>query len=147
MRDVAFGQYYPGTSLIHKLDPRSKILMLIAFMVLIFCAFNYYSHFPGQCTDGQAGNRHHHPRQGDRCPAQGGACPPEAEPLCEGIPPRCLRRGRGRSHGGYFEVRNGSLYKCRSTDLLKMWLTISFKFDTLNTRNNVRLRTCSVYPY
>lgn len=43
MRDVAFGQYYPGTSLIHKLDPRSKILMLIAFMVLIFCAFNYYS--------------------------------------------------------------------------------------------------------
>lgn len=43
MRDVAFGQYYPGRSLVHRLDPRSKILMLIAFMVLVFCAQNYYS--------------------------------------------------------------------------------------------------------
>ncbi len=43
MRDVAFGQYYPGRSIIHRLDPRSKILMLIAFMVLVFCTQNYYS--------------------------------------------------------------------------------------------------------
>lgn len=43
MRDVAFGQYYPGRSIVHKIDPRSKILMLIAFMVLVFCSQNYYS--------------------------------------------------------------------------------------------------------
>lgn len=43
MRDVAFGQYYPARSLLHKLDPRSKILTLIAFMVLVFCTMNYYS--------------------------------------------------------------------------------------------------------
>lgn len=43
VRDVAFGQYFPGKSLIHKLDPRAKILMLIAYLVIIFCTFNYAS--------------------------------------------------------------------------------------------------------
>ena len=43
VRDVAFGQYFPGKSLIHKLDPRAKILLLIGFLVIIFCTFNYFS--------------------------------------------------------------------------------------------------------
>ncbi len=29
VRDVAFGQYFPAKSLIHKLDPRAKIIMLM----------------------------------------------------------------------------------------------------------------------
>ena len=41
MRDVAFGQYFPGSSLVHRLDPRAKILMFIAYIVIIFCTFNY----------------------------------------------------------------------------------------------------------
>ena len=41
MRDVAFGQYFPGNSLIHRLDPRVKILLFIAYIVIIFCTFNY----------------------------------------------------------------------------------------------------------
>ncbi len=41
MRDVAFGQFYPGNSLLHKLDPRSKIILLVAFIVLVFCTSNY----------------------------------------------------------------------------------------------------------
>ena len=41
VRDVAFGQYFPANSLIHRLDPRAKIIMLIAFLVLVFCTFNY----------------------------------------------------------------------------------------------------------
>ena len=41
VRDVAFGQYFPAKSLIHKLDPRAKIIMLIAFLALVFCTFNY----------------------------------------------------------------------------------------------------------
>ena len=41
VRDVAFGQYFPAKSLIHRLDPRAKIIMLIAFLVLVFCTFNY----------------------------------------------------------------------------------------------------------
>ena len=43
VRDVAFGQYFPGKSIIHRLDPRAKIIMLIAYLVIVFCTFNYFS--------------------------------------------------------------------------------------------------------
>lgn len=43
VRDVAFGQYFPAKSLIHKLDPRAKIVMLVAFLIIVFCTFNYAS--------------------------------------------------------------------------------------------------------
>lgn len=43
VRDVSFGQYFPGNSLIHRLDPRAKIISFIAFVVIIFCTFNYVS--------------------------------------------------------------------------------------------------------
>ena len=36
VRDVAFGQYFPAKSLIHKLDPRAKIIMLIAFLAVSY---------------------------------------------------------------------------------------------------------------
>ncbi len=41
IRDVALGQYMPGKGIVHKADPRLKILILIAFIVLIFCSFNF----------------------------------------------------------------------------------------------------------
>ena len=41
VRDVAFGQYFPTKSVIHRLDPRAKILIFIAYIVIIFCTFNY----------------------------------------------------------------------------------------------------------
>ena len=43
VRDVTLGQFYPGNSFIHRLDPRSKILLLIGYLVIIFCTFNYLS--------------------------------------------------------------------------------------------------------
>lgn len=43
VRDVTLGQYYPGNSVIHRLDPRSKILLLIGYLTIIFCTFNYLS--------------------------------------------------------------------------------------------------------
>lgn len=43
VRDVAFGQYFPTKSLVHRLDPRAKILLLIGYLVIIFCTFNYVS--------------------------------------------------------------------------------------------------------
>lgn len=43
VRDVAFGQFFPGKSLIHRLDPRAKLLMLVAFLVIVFCTFTYPS--------------------------------------------------------------------------------------------------------
>ena len=41
VRDVAFGQYFPGKSLMHRLDPRAKLVCFVAFVVLIFFSFNY----------------------------------------------------------------------------------------------------------
>lgn len=43
MRDVTLGQYFPSDSVLHRLDPRLKIVSLIAFIVLTFCTFNFYS--------------------------------------------------------------------------------------------------------
>ena len=43
MRDIAFGQFYPGRSLLHKLDPRAKIILLVSFIVLVFCTSNYFA--------------------------------------------------------------------------------------------------------
>ena len=43
LNDVAFGQYYPTQSFVHRLDPRIKILALISIIVLLFCASNFYS--------------------------------------------------------------------------------------------------------
>lgn len=36
MTDITLGQYFPGNSAIHKMDPRTKILFALFFMVIIF---------------------------------------------------------------------------------------------------------------
>ncbi|MDR0404578.1 MAG: energy-coupling factor transporter transmembrane protein EcfT [Oscillospiraceae bacterium] len=41
--DVVFGQYLPGESVLHKLDPRIKILLSIAQIALVFFANSYES--------------------------------------------------------------------------------------------------------
>ena len=43
MSDITFGQFIDTNSFIHKLDPRCKLLLLIAFIVFIFIAGNYIS--------------------------------------------------------------------------------------------------------
>ena len=43
MRDITLGQYFPCDSILHRLDPRLKIVSLIAFIVLTFCTFNFYA--------------------------------------------------------------------------------------------------------
>ena len=36
MQEVAFGQYYPAKSFVHKMDARIKILAVIAYIVGVF---------------------------------------------------------------------------------------------------------------
>lgn len=43
VRDITLGQFIPGHSLIHRLDARAKLLMLLAMIVFIFVAGNYVS--------------------------------------------------------------------------------------------------------
>ena len=38
LKDITLGQYFPGNSVIHRLDPRTKLLMLVVYIVALFTA-------------------------------------------------------------------------------------------------------------
>ena len=38
LKDITLGQYFPGTSVIHRLDPRTKLLGVILYIVALFLA-------------------------------------------------------------------------------------------------------------
>ena len=42
LNDVTFGQYYPTQSFVHRMDPRAKIVLVIAYIVAIFLANNFF---------------------------------------------------------------------------------------------------------
>ena len=41
IRDITLGQYYPGDSSVHQLDPRVKIIVTIAYIVALFIADSF----------------------------------------------------------------------------------------------------------
>lgn len=43
MRDVTIGQYYPANSVVHRADPRFKLVILILFMVTVFFCESFLS--------------------------------------------------------------------------------------------------------
>ena len=44
LKDITLGQYFPGNSVIHRLDPRTKLIMLVVYIVALFCAANWISY-------------------------------------------------------------------------------------------------------
>ena len=42
IRDITIGQYFPGQSALHKMDPRIKILLSILYIVMLFVADNMW---------------------------------------------------------------------------------------------------------
>ena len=38
LKDITLGQYFPGNSAVHRLDPRTKLIMLVAYIVALFVA-------------------------------------------------------------------------------------------------------------
>lgn len=38
LKDITLGQYFPGDTVVHRLDPRTKILLVIVYIVALFCA-------------------------------------------------------------------------------------------------------------
>ncbi len=45
IKDITLGQYFPMNSLIHKLDPRVKLIFTIVFICLVFACNNFVSLF------------------------------------------------------------------------------------------------------
>lgn len=41
LKDITIGQYFPGNSVIHRLDPRFKIIITAIFIVMLFSADNF----------------------------------------------------------------------------------------------------------
>jgi len=39
--NAVFGRYWPGESALHRMDPRAKLLLSLAFMVAVFCAASW----------------------------------------------------------------------------------------------------------
>ena len=44
LKNITLGQYFPGNSVIHRLDPRTKLIALIAYIVALFSAGNWISY-------------------------------------------------------------------------------------------------------
>ena len=44
LKDITLGQYFPGKSAIHRLDPRTKLVMLVAYIVALFMAVSWCSY-------------------------------------------------------------------------------------------------------
>ncbi len=38
LKDITLGQFFPGNSVIHRLDPRTKLIMVVAYIVALFVA-------------------------------------------------------------------------------------------------------------
>ena len=36
MTDITLGQFIPGNSCIHRLDPRTKIVLMLVYIVMVF---------------------------------------------------------------------------------------------------------------
>ena len=44
LKDITLGQYFPGNSLVHRLDPRTKLIMLVVYIVALFTAKSWISY-------------------------------------------------------------------------------------------------------
>lgn len=43
IKDITIGQYYPGNSVVHKLDPRMKIILTVFMIAELFVCKNFYA--------------------------------------------------------------------------------------------------------
>ena len=44
LKDITLGQYFPGNSFVHRLDSRTKLLVLVAYIVALFMAVSWASY-------------------------------------------------------------------------------------------------------
>jgi len=44
IKDITLGQFFPGNSIVHRLDPRAKILLTVLYIVALFCAKSFISY-------------------------------------------------------------------------------------------------------
>ena len=45
LKDITLGQYFPGNTLVHRLDPRTKIIFIVLYIVALFQAQSWLGYF------------------------------------------------------------------------------------------------------
>ena len=43
LKDITLGQYFPGNTIVHRLDPRTKLIAVVIYIVALFVAGNFLS--------------------------------------------------------------------------------------------------------
>ena len=44
LKDITLGQYFPGDTPIHRLDPRTKLIFVLLYIIALFCARSWPSY-------------------------------------------------------------------------------------------------------
>ena len=44
LKDITLGQYFPGTTIVHKLDPRAKLILTLIYIVALFLAQGFIAY-------------------------------------------------------------------------------------------------------
>lgn len=44
LKDITLGQYFPGNTIVHRLDPRTKLILTVVFIAALFTAKSYISY-------------------------------------------------------------------------------------------------------
>ena len=41
LKDITLGQYFPGNTIVHRLDPRTKLIAVVLYIAALFTANNW----------------------------------------------------------------------------------------------------------
>ena len=44
LKDITLGQYFPGTTVAHRLDPRTKLILVVLYIIALFAAESFLSY-------------------------------------------------------------------------------------------------------
>ncbi len=44
LKDITLGQFFPGDTIVHRLDPRTKLVLVIVFIAALFTAVDWFSY-------------------------------------------------------------------------------------------------------
>ena len=44
LKDITLGQYFPGNTPIHRMDPRTKLLLTMVYIVALFLCKGFFSY-------------------------------------------------------------------------------------------------------
>ena len=44
LKDITLGQFFPGSTIVHRLDPRTKLILVIVFIAALFTAVDWFSY-------------------------------------------------------------------------------------------------------